>query len=53
MLLLMHILLKSATRTRTGLECANCHTTSTTLWRRNNDGEPVCNACKFKLKILI
>jgi hypothetical protein len=38
--------LKSSNRTRAGLECANCHTIITTLWRRNNEGEPVCNACK-------
>ncbi|CAF4305137.1 unnamed protein product, partial [Rotaria sordida] len=30
---------------RSGLQCANCQTQTTTLWRRNNDGDPVCNAC--------
>ncbi|RNA12902.1 GATA-binding factor A isoform X2, partial [Brachionus plicatilis] len=41
----------SATRTRSGLECANCHTAITTLWRRNNDGDPVCNACGLYYKL--
>ena len=33
------------------MECANCHTTHTTLWRRNNQGEPVCNACGLYYKL--
>ena len=36
---------------RTGLQCANCSTTTTTLWRRNNQGEPVCNACGLYFKL--
>ncbi|GAB6031356.1 Transcription factor GATA-4 [Chamberlinius hualienensis] len=36
---------------RTGLTCANCQTTTTTLWRRNNHGEPVCNACGLYYKL--
>ncbi|GAB6033695.1 hypothetical protein CHUAL_000013 [Chamberlinius hualienensis] len=35
----------------TGLVCANCQTTTTTLWRRNNQGEPVCNACGLYFKL--
>uniref|UniRef100_A0A183BX57 GATA-type domain-containing protein n=1 Tax=Globodera pallida TaxID=36090 RepID=A0A183BX57_GLOPA len=27
------------------LQCSNCHSTTTTLWRRNQHGQPVCNAC--------
>lgn len=41
---------QSASR-RVGLSCANCHTTTTTLWRRNNEGEPVCNACGLYYKL--
>ncbi|XP_029712169.1 trans-acting T-cell-specific transcription factor GATA-3 isoform X2 [Aedes albopictus] len=36
---------------RTGVVCANCSTTTTTLWRRNNRGEPVCNACGLYHKL--
>ncbi|XP_034981071.1 transcription factor GATA-6 [Zootoca vivipara] len=36
---------------RVGLSCANCHTTTTTLWRRNAEGEPVCNACGLYMKL--
>uniref|UniRef100_A0A286XNJ2 GATA binding protein 5 n=1 Tax=Cavia porcellus TaxID=10141 RepID=A0A286XNJ2_CAVPO len=36
---------------RAGLCCTNCHTTHTTLWRRNTDGEPVCNACGLYMKL--
>jgi len=31
--------------------CTNCSTTTTTLWRRNNDGDPVCNACGLYYKL--
>ncbi|XP_017789550.1 PREDICTED: uncharacterized protein LOC108571900 [Habropoda laboriosa] len=36
---------------RTGVQCANCRTSNTTLWRRNNSGEPVCNACGLYFKL--
>ncbi|XP_070165203.1 box A-binding factor isoform X3 [Polyergus mexicanus] len=40
----------SATR-RVGLSCSNCETTMTSLWRRNTQGEPVCNACGLYYKL--
>ena len=42
--------LQSAAR-RAGTTCANCKTTMTTLWRRNHNGEPVCNACGLYYKL--
>ncbi|KAF4528703.1 hypothetical protein B566_EDAN014271 [Ephemera danica] len=36
---------------RTGLSCTNCRTTNTSLWRRNTNGEPVCNACGLYYKL--
>lgn len=36
---------------RAGTSCANCHTTQTTLWRRNQNGDPVCNACGLYWKL--
>uniref|UniRef100_A0A1I8ISJ0 GATA-binding factor C n=1 Tax=Macrostomum lignano TaxID=282301 RepID=A0A1I8ISJ0_9PLAT len=39
------------TTRRVGIICSNCNTTSTTLWRRNGNGEPVCNACGLYYKL--
>ncbi|XP_048205392.1 LOW QUALITY PROTEIN: transcription factor GATA-5 [Perognathus longimembris pacificus] len=36
---------------RSGLCCSNCRTATTTLWRRNAEGEPVCNACGLYTKL--
>lgn len=33
------------------LQCTNCHTKTTPLWRRNPQGEPLCNACGLFLKL--
>lgn len=40
-----------ATSRRQGMTCSNCSTTDTTLWRRNTQGEPVCNACGLYYKL--
>ncbi|XP_050308873.1 transcription factor elt-1-like isoform X2 [Anthonomus grandis grandis] len=42
---------QAANNRRNGVACANCKTTNTTLWRRNNQGEPVCNACGLYFKL--
>ncbi|XP_054164196.1 transcription factor GATA-3-like isoform X4 [Oppia nitens] len=47
--LVSHVI-QSAAR-RAGTSCANCKTTTTTLWRRNHQGEPVCNACGLYYKL--
>ncbi|CAI6340614.1 unnamed protein product [Periconia digitata] len=31
--------------------CTNCFTQTTPLWRRNSDGQPLCNACGLFLKL--
>eukprot|EP00096_Caligus_rogercresseyi_P003953 TRINITY_DN1796_c0_g1_i1.p1 TRINITY_DN1796_c0_g1~~TRINITY_DN1796_c0_g1_i1.p1 ORF type:complete len:331 (-),score=80.51 TRINITY_DN1796_c0_g1_i1:290-1282(-) len=41
----------TTTPKREGTICSNCKTTNTTLWRRNNNGEPVCNACGLYHKL--
>ncbi|XP_070825039.1 erythroid transcription factor [Chaetodon trifascialis] len=36
---------------RKGTQCVNCSTVTTTLWRRNCAGEPVCNACGLYFRL--
>lgn len=31
--------------------CTNCYTQTTPLWRRNPEGQPLCNACGLFLKL--
>ena len=45
------IFLFQNTQRRQGTQCSNCNTTTTTLWRRNGTGEPVCNACGLYYKL--
>ncbi|KAJ7493166.1 hypothetical protein B0H11DRAFT_1717848, partial [Mycena galericulata] len=28
-----------------GRECSHCHTRKTSVWRRNKNGDQVCNSC--------
>ena len=36
---------------RTNVRCSNCETQITSLWRRNQDGNSVCNACGLYFKL--
>jgi uncharacterized Zn finger protein (UPF0148 family) len=41
----------SAAEEPSNQECINCHQTQTPLWRKNERGEPVCNACGLYAKL--
>ena len=51
LIILFLSLISQSTTRRLGLRCANCATTTTSLWRRNNQGETVCNACGLYFKL--
>ncbi|KAG0311763.1 hypothetical protein BGZ99_009927 [Dissophora globulifera] len=40
-----------ATIAKQGIECVNCSQTQTPLWRKNEAGEPICNACGLYAKL--
>ncbi|ESO00803.1 hypothetical protein HELRODRAFT_82644, partial [Helobdella robusta] len=42
---------KRTNNKKLGATCSNCRTAVTTLWRRNNDGDVVCNACGLYYKL--
>ncbi|KAL2062848.1 hypothetical protein VTL71DRAFT_5920 [Oculimacula yallundae] len=42
---------ESMERHDTQTACSNCFTQSTPLWRRDDDGHPLCNACGLFLKL--
>ncbi|RIB23596.1 hypothetical protein C2G38_2170814 [Gigaspora rosea] len=41
----------SSSKNAMSTTCTNCHTQTTPLWRRNPEGQPLCNACGLFLKL--
>ena len=41
----------SSANANTPTTCTNCFTQTTPLWRRNPEGQPLCNACGLFLKL--
>ncbi|KAL2001039.1 hypothetical protein VTN02DRAFT_2315 [Thermoascus thermophilus] len=42
---------KNSEQNSTPTTCTNCFTQTTPLWRRNPEGQPLCNACGLFLKL--
>ncbi|KAI9006236.1 hypothetical protein BC832DRAFT_592320 [Gaertneriomyces semiglobifer] len=42
---------KQGTPLHLNTQCSNCQTTKTTLWRRDPNGDPLCNACGLFWKL--
>lgn len=42
---------KNDVSTNANTRCTNCNTQTTPLWRRNPEGQPLCNACGLFLKL--
>ncbi|RGB43713.1 hypothetical protein C1646_605373, partial [Rhizophagus diaphanus] len=41
----------SNTATEAPIRCVNCAQTQTPLWRKNEKGQPICNACGLYAKL--
>ncbi|RIA97988.1 GATA-4 zinc-finger transcription factor, partial [Glomus cerebriforme] len=41
----------TASSTSTPIRCVNCAQTQTPLWRKNEKGQPICNACGLYAKL--